>query len=570
MKVRLQVQTAAARNEVEYAGPVITIGRNPDATLSLDGVGVSWEHARIDLAAKKAAVSDLKSTNGTFLNGQPVLGSAPLKVGDTIRLGQEGPRMLVLTLELSASPTVPQATPAAATRAETFAAPGLLDIPTRGDDEIPIAAPPKRGKNGQPAAPPVSATRKLLLKTIQQHQSVQTKHKRSLWGVATALLALMALLAVGLWLAHTRLGVFGTKLDEMDSAIAKIGTKLDSQRSEIEKQFKDHVELTNRTTVELATKLSKQEEDKLKNEGKLTELTKSVLNLNELNVRKAVQPAAEPPLPPPPADSKAKGAARGGLKPGQPDQPPGNADNGPPEALPPAPPAPADAQAAAVAAAEASQIEFKPGDHIDLLAKNGNVYTGSLVFLSAETVKILSNPNWPEKPSSHDMRDVLAIQTKDGIYAYNRQSGTFVNALTSYRFNKETGNFDRMSHGPGDLYLSENVKIVGTKTVNGLYSLGSQGEIAITLPLPNGPERIPAYQFSSMITAKGVFLFIPEKNVYEFKSHTQIAAEAKETNDKNWRAFTDERYRKNMEGYEAATRRLAALSTYWGTRWWWW
>src|SRR5262245_20405200 len=107
MNVRLQVQTAAARTEFEHGGPAITIGRNPDATLALDGVVVSSDHARIDLAPRKAAVTDLKSTNGTYLNGQLVQGSSPLKVGDTLRLGQEGPRLLVLALELSAAATVP-------------------------------------------------------------------------------------------------------------------------------------------------------------------------------------------------------------------------------------------------------------------------------------------------------------------------------------------------------------------------------------------------------------------------------------------------------------------------------
>ncbi len=575
MKITLPVQTATSRDKHDYAGPVVTIGRDPDATLSLDGVGVSWQHARIDLAPKKAAVSDLNSTNGTYLNRERVQGSAALKVGDTLQLGQEGPRLLVMALELAAGPTMPQPAPAAATRPEGLVprggGGGLLDIPTRDDDEIPLAPPPgARGKNGKtgPAPAPVSATRKLLLKEIQRQQVVQTKQKRSHWTTTAVLLALLGILTAGGAYAYWRLH---GRIDKIDASVSAIGERVDRQKEEVAEQNAQHLALINAKLdakfMEVVTKMAEQEKAQLQAQNKLTDVTKQLFNLEELNKRVKERPAdpALPPLPEPPAP---QGQPRGVPRVNDPailkaPPPADNAKSDLPQEVPDARPA-----VKPPAPAEAAQIEFKPGDRIDLLHKNGHAYSGNLVFVSAERVKLLSNPNWPNRPSDYDMRDVLAIQTKDGMYAFSRELGAFVNALSSYALKPGSDTFVKLSGNP-DTYLAENVKIVGTKTVNGLYSYGQEGQHVITLPLPNGPDSIPAYQFQTLVTSKGIFEWNKDTSRYDFTTHPAIAAKIKAENDKYWKEFQEERYRKNMEGYEAATRRLQALAPFWGTRWWW-
>lgn len=575
MKITLQVQTAASRDKFDYAGPVITIGRDPDATLSLDGVGVSWQHARIDLAPKKAAISDLNSTNGTYLNGQLVQGSAAIKVGDTLRLGQEGPRMLVMALELAAGPTVAQTAPAHATRAEGLAGglgAGLLEVPTRGDDEIPVAPPPAaRGKNGKagPAPAPVSQTRKLLIKAIQQQQTVQTKQKRSQWVSTLTLAALVAALTVLGYYALTRLkddvGGLARRMDDL-------GQRITDQKEELGKQQEQHLAIINAKLdnkfMDVVAKMAKQEEAQLQAQNKLTDVTKQLFNLEELNKRvKERPPVADlPPVAPPPLPPKGQG--RSAAKPADEGKGQLPAVDAAKIDLPPDVPAPPPAEVKAPAPAEAAQIEFKKGDPIDVMHKNGHVYTGGLVFVSAERIKLCSNPNWPERTSDYDMREVLAIQTKDGMYAFNKDTGAFVNALSSYALNEGSEAFVKQSGNP-DTYLAENVKIIGTRTVNGLMSLGQQGQNVITLPLPMGPDSIPAYQFQTLVTSKGVFEWNKDAKKYDFKKHETIAAEIRASNDKYWKEFQEERYRKNMEGYEAATRRLKALAPYWGYRWWW-
>ena len=49
---------------------------------------VSKRHARIERDGDRFVVQDLQSTNGTFVNGQPVARSQPLQPGDEVRIGE--------------------------------------------------------------------------------------------------------------------------------------------------------------------------------------------------------------------------------------------------------------------------------------------------------------------------------------------------------------------------------------------------------------------------------------------------------------------------------------------------
>jgi len=63
------------------------IGRDPDADVFLDNVGVSRRHARIERTGEGFFVEDLESANGTFLNEKPVT-REPLKHRDVVRVGK--------------------------------------------------------------------------------------------------------------------------------------------------------------------------------------------------------------------------------------------------------------------------------------------------------------------------------------------------------------------------------------------------------------------------------------------------------------------------------------------------
>src|SRR5688572_11819295 len=67
------------------------MGRDPEAEISIDEDTVSWRHARLRIsgtgAKSQATVTDLESSNGTFLNGKRLDGEAKALHGDELRLG---------------------------------------------------------------------------------------------------------------------------------------------------------------------------------------------------------------------------------------------------------------------------------------------------------------------------------------------------------------------------------------------------------------------------------------------------------------------------------------------------
>jgi adenylate cyclase len=68
------------------AGEVV-IGRSPDCQIVLKDFGISRTHAKVIVDEDGARIQDLKSKNGTQVNGVPIV-EAPLKDGDRILLGK--------------------------------------------------------------------------------------------------------------------------------------------------------------------------------------------------------------------------------------------------------------------------------------------------------------------------------------------------------------------------------------------------------------------------------------------------------------------------------------------------
>ena len=96
MRLRLRVsQIGEVPYDFDHTGPVCNMGRDAACELPCPdkSSSVSWRHARIDLGADGAWVSDLQSSNGTFVNDRRITERVLLKVGDEIRLGKSGPEL---------------------------------------------------------------------------------------------------------------------------------------------------------------------------------------------------------------------------------------------------------------------------------------------------------------------------------------------------------------------------------------------------------------------------------------------------------------------------------------------
>lgn len=91
MPIELRITSGARAGAREtFSKSVITIGRHPLNDLRLDAekdLDVSSRHAEIRIVGSTATVRDVGSSNGTKVNGQPLVGERALFEGDVIALG---------------------------------------------------------------------------------------------------------------------------------------------------------------------------------------------------------------------------------------------------------------------------------------------------------------------------------------------------------------------------------------------------------------------------------------------------------------------------------------------------
>lgn len=73
--------------EIELAKERISIGRKPHNDIQIDNLAISGEHAVITTILNDAFLEDQNSTNGTYVNGQPVKKHV-LQNNDLIELGK--------------------------------------------------------------------------------------------------------------------------------------------------------------------------------------------------------------------------------------------------------------------------------------------------------------------------------------------------------------------------------------------------------------------------------------------------------------------------------------------------
>ncbi len=70
-----------------FAGSEVSIGRTPDNDLCLPSGSLSKRHARILTKGSEVILVDLKSSNGTYVNGTAIQGPRRVGPGDTVTVG---------------------------------------------------------------------------------------------------------------------------------------------------------------------------------------------------------------------------------------------------------------------------------------------------------------------------------------------------------------------------------------------------------------------------------------------------------------------------------------------------
>jgi pSer/pThr/pTyr-binding forkhead associated (FHA) protein len=67
---------------------ITTLGRDVNNAVVVDDQFASTQHAVLTFRGRTWYVEDLDSTNGTFVNGSPVEGVAPVGYGDEVQIGR--------------------------------------------------------------------------------------------------------------------------------------------------------------------------------------------------------------------------------------------------------------------------------------------------------------------------------------------------------------------------------------------------------------------------------------------------------------------------------------------------
>jgi FHA domain len=134
---RIEVTDGPARGEEQDLENELVIGRSADGFGTLQGdPEISRRHAQISRTDEgRLYISDLGSTNGTFVNGNKIEGSAWLSPGDVVKVGQS-------TLKVGGG-----AADAGATR--------IADSPTSAPTRAGQSPPPAGGPSPSNGPPPV-------------------------------------------------------------------------------------------------------------------------------------------------------------------------------------------------------------------------------------------------------------------------------------------------------------------------------------------------------------------------------------------------------------------------------
>jgi pSer/pThr/pTyr-binding forkhead associated (FHA) protein len=82
------------QGQILQLDPVSVIGRDRRATIPVEHSFISAEHTQIAWEAGQWFAADLRSTNGTYVNGQRISVSTALAPGDVIQVGDVSLRML--------------------------------------------------------------------------------------------------------------------------------------------------------------------------------------------------------------------------------------------------------------------------------------------------------------------------------------------------------------------------------------------------------------------------------------------------------------------------------------------
>jgi pSer/pThr/pTyr-binding forkhead associated (FHA) protein len=98
MQVRLICRTARNRRVLTINRPVALVGRAKGCSVRIPENDVSRRHCRIRQKDGFVVIEDLRSRNGTYINGERIVGARAIRPGDAVEVG---PMRFIVGYELS-------------------------------------------------------------------------------------------------------------------------------------------------------------------------------------------------------------------------------------------------------------------------------------------------------------------------------------------------------------------------------------------------------------------------------------------------------------------------------------
>jgi pSer/pThr/pTyr-binding forkhead associated (FHA) protein/S1-C subfamily serine protease len=228
---------------LEASGLVLRVGRGEECELRLPGEKiVSRVHCEIAIGPDGVAgLRDAQSRNGTLLDGAVVQGEVPLVSGGRIRLGAQGPELMVE--QIAVTGVADAGTGAASTAAAHDA---TLLSPSPASPRSGAPPPPATSPKPAPAPSPPSGVRRSfggLGRTVFVRQLIQETEQKHASRVRTVVWAFVALLVAGIGAVYVvserRVRQTEAELAAQRDALAAARASSDSVRATAAAEFQE-------------------------------------------------------------------------------------------------------------------------------------------------------------------------------------------------------------------------------------------------------------------------------------------------------------------------------------------
>lgn len=242
-------------DRIEARGSVLRVGRGEECEVRLPGEKiVSRVHCEVAVGPDGAPVlRDAHSRNGTLLDGTPVQGEMPLAEHARIRLGPQGPELMVEHIAVAGTANALAADPASASsRAAAVAPPASTARPAPPPPAPPArpAPPPPSPPPAPPAAAPAPAAASGprrsfggVGRTVFVRQLIQETEKKHASRVRGVVWAFVALLVAGIGIVYVvserRVRQTEVELAEQREELAAARAASDSVRAAAVAEFQE-------------------------------------------------------------------------------------------------------------------------------------------------------------------------------------------------------------------------------------------------------------------------------------------------------------------------------------------